>query len=70
MGEEFRWEFKEIGQGHYSTDLHVCLDDARRASKEKPDLIVIVERFRPLRWTITEMKNGEETARWREIMEL
>lgn len=47
--KEFRWEYKEIGQGHYYTDIQKCINDAVEASLKRQDLTVKVEMFRPKR---------------------
>ncbi len=53
--KEFRWEYKEFGQGHYYTDIKKCIDDAVEASFVKPDLTVKVEMFRPKRVLLATM---------------
>jgi len=58
---EWRWEYVEIGQGHYYTSLHQCLDEAYRASKDRPELLVRVEMFRPRRQALVFYQSGEES---------
>lgn len=61
---EYRWEFEEIGQGHYFLDHQDCLVDALENSKKRPDLLVKVERFRPDRRLLCVIKNGIITETW------
>lgn len=58
--KEWRWEFIEIGQGHYYIKLAACVEDAKKASEERPGSIVKVEQFRPKREMLTRFKDGEE----------
>ena len=44
---EWRWEFKEIGQGHYSRDFKSAAIAAKRAALDNPHLSVLFEQFRP-----------------------
>lgn len=60
MKKEFRWEFEEIGQGHYYQGLVNCLGDAIESSERRPDLIIKVEVFRPKRVELVRLKAGEE----------
>ena len=57
--KEYRWEFEKIGQGHYFLDLLNCLRDAEFMSTIKPDLTVMVERFRPERKKLVVLKAGQ-----------
>lgn len=54
--KEFRWEYKEIGQGHYYIDIKKCIDDAVEASLKRLDLTVKVEMFRPKRVLLATME--------------
>lgn len=56
---ECRWEFKEIGQGHYHIDFLDCVTEAVGASRKRPDLTVVIEKFRPERKPIVSLKNGK-----------
>lgn len=62
MEKEFRWEFEEIGQGHYYESLYFCLRDAIRSSRERQEYTVKVEMFRPKskRVELVRLKAGEE----------
>jgi len=54
--KEFRWEYKEIGQGHYYLDAQECIDAALEASSTAPDLTVQIERFKPTRFLIATLE--------------
>ena len=58
-GREYRWEFMEIGQGHYFKDGWECLLDAEEHSKGRPHLTVLVEQFKPVRIRLVRIKDGE-----------
>jgi len=58
--KEFRWEYKEIRQGHYYTDIQKCVDDAVEASSDSPDLTVRIERLKPTRFLIATLGPTEE----------
>jgi len=54
--KEFRWEYKEIGQGHYYLDAQECIDAALKASSKAPDRTVRIERFKPTRFLIATLE--------------
>jgi len=56
---EYRWEFEEIGQGHYYTSLIGAVQDAMKASRESPDKVVKLEMFKPDRVAIARFQNGK-----------
>lgn len=56
--KEYRWEFEEIGQGHYFVAPSKCLQSAQQNSIKRPDLVVKVEQFKPNRKTIARFING------------
>lgn len=58
MKKEYRWEFEEIGQGHYFIRPSDCLKSAKKNSKKRPDLVVKVEQFKPERKVIARFVNG------------
>lgn len=57
---EYRWEIKDIGQGHYHSTLIECLKSAERASINNPNSTIKVEYFKPKRKLIIEYKAGKE----------
>jgi len=59
MQQEYRWEFVEIGQGHFHSDLGDCFSEAVLKSHRRPNHIVKVEVFRPKREVIGFLKDGE-----------
>lgn len=55
---EYRWEFEEIGQGHYHTSFNNCFAEAHEQSASRSDLTILIEQFRPDRHTIGYIKHG------------
>lgn len=46
---EYRWENRQIGQGHYFIDLWACIQDALDYSKKWRNETLLIEQFRPER---------------------
>jgi len=59
MKQEFRWEFVDIGQGHYHSDLCECFQDAVREARKKIPHTIRIEIFRPRREVIGFLKDGK-----------
>lgn len=59
MQQEFRWEFVEIGQGHYHSDLCECMKEAVHEARKKMHHTIKIEIFRPRREVIGFLKDGE-----------
>lgn len=57
---EYRWEFEEIGMGHYYTQAHVCIREAKEKSLHRPKYTVKVEIWKPRRQLICRFRAGEE----------
>jgi len=58
MKREFRWEFKEVGQGHYYRDFKDCVNMAMKASEENLTLTIVVQTF-PIQRVLFELKAGK-----------
>lgn len=59
MQQEFRWEYLEIGQGHYHSDIGDCFQVAVDVSRKNPNHTIKVEIFKPKREVIGFLKDGE-----------
>ena len=59
MQQEFRWEFVEIGQGHFHSNICDCFQDAVQAARNKPNHFIKFEIFRPKREVIGFLKDGK-----------
>jgi hypothetical protein len=62
--EEFRWEYYEVGQGHFVKNFEKARREAIDASLAKPDLTVFFELFKPLPLPLCIYRNGRVVS-WR-----
>ena len=58
MWQEYRWEYVEIGQAHYHSDIGDCFRVAIDMSRKNPDQTIKIEVFRPKREVIGFLKDG------------
>lgn len=58
--KEYRWENRQIGQGHYFLDLWECIQDALDFSRKRPHLreTLLIEQFKPERKPLLLIQNG------------
>jgi len=66
--QEFRWEYYEIGQGHFAPTLEKARIKAIQASLLRPKLTVILELFQPTAIPLCVYKNGK-VASWKLLEE-
>ena len=59
--KEYRWENIKIGQGHYHTQLRLCIQAAYGESIKNPNDVFLVEQFKPgRRRTLCRFQGGSE----------